>query len=513
MTSNHLKKEAQKGISIRWKLAVYMSLFVAVVLMVMWFFQVFLLSTFFRSVKKAEMEEAANKIVAKIGSDELEATVYSEAVDRSLCVRVFRIAQNEATEVINVDATGSNLIMFLSSERLAYFYNKAYDNNGSCFSQITFGGFEVDEEDFLDKLPFQDPNSTNRVPNKNIRMIYAKISQASDNDRYMILLDASIQPLNSTVQTLVTQYFWISSIILIVAAFMVVQLYRKISAPLVRMNESAKQLALGKYDAEFSGEGYLETRELADTLNYASHELSRLDRLQKELIANISHDLRTPLTMIKGYGEVMRDVPGENTPENVQVIIDETTRLSELVNDLLDLSKLQSGARSPVISAIDLTDTVREVMTRYDALTKHQGYHVEFFAEGTAWVAADRGMLLQVVYNLINNAINYTGEDKLVTVRQTVTDGKVRISVTDTGEGIAPDQMPLIWDRYYKVDKVHRRATIGTGLGLSIVKGILELHHAAYGVNSTIGVGSTFWFELPLITPPMPVPTQANTEE
>ena len=117
-------------------------------------------------------------------------------------------------------------------------------------------------------------------------------------------------------------------------------------------------------------------------------------------------------------------------------------------------------------------------------------------------VFADRGMILQVVYNLINNAINYTGKDLSVTVRQSVHDGKVRIEVRDTGAGIPADEIPLIWDRYYKVDKVHRIARIGTGLGLSIAKEILEVHNAAYGVDSEVGHGSSFWFELPVSAPP-----------
>jgi len=108
-------------------------------------------------------------------------------------------------------------------------------------------------------------------------------------------------------------------------------------------------------------------------------------------------------------------------------------------------------------------------------------------------------MILQVVYNLVNNALNYTGEDKKVQIKQTVEGGRVRVSVTDTGAGIAPEDIPYIWDRYYKVDKVHKRAVVGTGLGLSIVKGILESHDACYGVESVIDKGSTFWFELDAI--------------
>jgi signal transduction histidine kinase len=264
------------------------------------------------------------------------------------------------------------------------------------------------------------------------------------------------------------------------------------------MNNAAKELARGNYDADFSGKGYREINELAITLNYASKELAKTDKLQRELISNISHDLRTPLTMIKGYSEVMRDIPDENTPENIQVIIDETTRLSELVNDMLDLSKIQSGARKPDFEEFSITDTVKDTLVRYEKLIKQGGYRIEFDADRDAIVVADRGMILQVVYNLINNAINYTGSDKYVMVTQTCTEAGVRISVTDTGEGISPEDIGQIWERYYRVDKVHKRETIGTGLGLSIVKGVLEIHNANFGVDSREGEGSTFWFELQL---------------
>jgi signal transduction histidine kinase len=202
--------------------------------------------------------------------------------------------------------------------------------------------------------------------------------------------------------------------------------------------------------------------------------------------------------MIIGYSEVMRDLPGENTPENVQVIIDETERLAQLVNDLLDLSKLQAGSRQPAMEVFNLTELIEATMLRYEKLTQKDGYRVEYASDVSVDIRADRTMLLQVIYNLINNAINYTGDDKLVRVTQRLSEdgSRVRVSVTDSGVGIAPDQIPLIWDRYYKIDKVHRRAMIGTGLGLSIVKQILEAHRTTYGVESKLGEGSTFWFEM-----------------
>jgi signal transduction histidine kinase len=184
-------------------------------------------------------------------------------------------------------------------------------------------------------------------------------------------------------------------------------------------------------------------------------------------------------------------------------VIDETARLSELVNDLLDLSKIESGTGKFEVERFDLTAAVGEIICRYDRMKAVEDFKIEFEFDKNVNVCADRSMILQVIYNLISNAVNYSGEDKYVGVKQSVTmdipERKyVRISVIDHGEGIKKEDLPLIWDRYYKVDGVHRRATVGTGLGLSIVKKVLERHGAAYGVESAVGSGSVFWFELPV---------------
>ena len=196
---------------------------------------------------------------------------------------------------------------------------------------------------------------------------------------------------------------------------------------------------------------------------------------------------------------MMRDIPGEATRENCQTIIDEVARLSSLVNDLLEISKLQSGTLAPNITEFSITTMLKECIGTYSELAAAQGYDISFDFDRDTVISADMTMILQAVRNLINNALTFTGSDRTVRISQTVENGFVRISVTDTGDGIAPEKLRDIWERYYR-DSEHKRAANGTGLGLSIVKSVVKIHRGRYGVKSKVGFGSTFWIELPAKT-------------
>lgn len=291
---------------------------------------------------------------------------------------------------------------------------------------------------------------------------------------------------------------YITIIMLILALLLALIISKKISKPIIEINTAAKKLAKGDYNVKFVEGEYKEISELGNTLNYAAKELSINENLRRELIANISHDLRTPLTMITGYAEIMRDLPGENSQENIQIIIDEAKRLTSLVNDVLDISKLESGMQPLKLVEFNLTSSIKDILERYAKFTDQNGYTIRFIHDDDANIYADELRISQVIYNLVNNAITYTGKDKLIIVKQSCSESKVTIEIIDTGDGIPQDKLPYIWDRYYKVSKEHKRAAIGTGLGLSIVKTILDQHHAQYGVKSTVGQGSIFWFELAL---------------
>lgn len=282
------------------------------------------------------------------------------------------------------------------------------------------------------------------------------------------------------------------------ATLIAIIISKRISNPIEQINQSAKALAKGDYETEFHGRGFLEIKELSDILNTAALELSKVERLRRELMANISHDLRTLLAFIYSYAEMMHDFPHEVTSEQSQIIMDEAKRLTSLVNDMLDISCLETGITRLNKENYNLTERLRETINRMNRLVENKGYQLNFEYEEDVYIHADEVKITQAFYNLLINAITYSGDDKTVIVRQSVKGNAVKIEVIDHGEGIDQSDLPYIWERYYKVNKEHKRPIIGTGLGLSIVKKIIEMHNGKYGVESEVGKGSIFWFQLEL---------------
>ncbi|WP_020723495.1 sensor histidine kinase [Ruminococcus flavefaciens] len=305
-------------------------------------------------------------------------------------------------------------------------------------------------------------------------------------------------PVGATTDLIKRQLLLITVILIPLAFAISIYLSRRLALPIDRITASAENLAKGDFNTKFDGRGYLETKQLADTLTYAEKELSKVDTMQRDLIANVSHDLRTPLTMLKAYAEMIRDLSGDNPVkrnEHLEIIISETDRLALLVNDMLDLSKLESGKQKLNPSEFGISSKLSEIMDRFRGLSEKNGYKITFTPDEERTVYCDVVKIEQVIYNLINNAINYTGKDKKVFVRQINTEDGVIVEVEDTGDGIEEDKIKLIFDKYYRSEN-HKREVVGTGLGLSIVKAVLKMHNYDYGVKSTLGKGSTFWFKI-----------------
>ena len=466
---------SKRGIKIRWQIALGFGVFILVVALLLWGLQIALLGPFYRMIKTAEVLSTADNVERRLEDSDLNEQVGGLSYDLGVNILVS-------------DEMGTILSGWKASQRECLLDGlRSRSDLRGLFNDVNMrGGAQL--ETYASPFSYRNGERSQVI-------LYARISRTASGLNRMILVESEITPVDSTVDTLRVQLVAVTAIMVLLGSLLAFFIARKISRPVAAVNDSAKELARGNYNIHFAESGSREVAELAQTLNFAAQELSKVENLRRELLANVSHDLRTPLTMIRGYAEVMRDLPGENTPENVQIIIDETNRLTDLVNDLLDLSKLEAGAVSLSPMRFNLTNSIREILARYDKLAD---YSFPFIYGEDVFVVADELKISQVVYNLVNNAVTYAGEDKTVTLRQEIRGGTVRISVTDTGDGIPADKLKDIWERYYKVDKEHRRAQVGTGLGLSIVRNILQMHGGAYGVESVLGRGSTFWFELPL---------------
>lgn len=484
------KKERLKRVSIKWRLLLAFAGFTAVMLGVLWLLQVVFLDQFYKGIKTAEIRSASETVARQAFSEDVGTVLQNLVADNQICAMVL---SSNGLVIASADTLPDCLIHRMTSRDLFLLYNLAAENGGSFLAR--FGGDRREPAFTLDgKLQYIEKRES---------IVSVRLVEGSDGSQRVLLLNSSVSPVGATVRTLRIQLLLVTAVMLVVALLLAWWLSRKVAKPVIDINKSARSLSRGEY-TPYTGSGYREVMELDETLSRAAEDLARVEQLRRELLANISHDLRTPLTMITGYAEVMRDLPGENTPENVQIIIDESNHLTELVNDLLDLSKLQAGVVSLTLTRLNLTELVRSTLIRYQKLTEKNGYDLSFQADEEAWVEADRTRISQVIYNLINNALHYTGQSKVIRLRQTCTGGQVKLEVIDNGEGIPEDQLPLVWDRYYKLDKVHRRSAVGTGLGLSIVRSVLELHHAQYGVTSKVGEGSDFWFSLPQLPPDEP---------
>ena len=462
---------------------------VCLTVVLLWAAQTVFLGPVYKSMRKREVLRAADSLSAASDLSALVSEAEKLALSKSMCVIVL---SEGGKELVSEEGIGNCAIHNITRGGLGTLIALAENNGGEFMQAFVRDGYRS-EYTVID--PSRDESSLAGTES----VIFARILSPSDGwgEIRFLFLNAVITPDASTVSAMNLLLLLICISAFFLSLLFAYFLAKRISRPIVAIRDKAGKLAEGDYSVDFISGGALELTELGEALNRTEEELGRIDRLQKELVANISHDLKTPLTLISGYTEMMRDIPGENTPENLQTVLDETERLTSLVNDVLDLSKLRAGARTLEKRSFDLSSAVREEAGRYARFAEQKGYRILFRGEEGCSVFADRTLLMQAVYNLVNNAITYTGEDRTVSISVFRTGGEIRTEVTDSGEGIAPDKLEHIWERYYKVDTIHKRSAIGSGLGLSIVREIMDLHGGRYGVVTSPGEGSTFWFSLP----------------
>ena len=454
--------------------------FEVVVMAMLAFTYVFLIAlfpSFYSWMKTYEIEETFVKIRANWSNESVFEIINQQAAEKKMYIEI-NFPQTNYSYTAN-KLGGSLSLAVLAKSGFIKGINES--KNGKIYKN-----FRDDQE------------------NNSVLMMGSYIGSDRYNPEAYVFICNYLEPIGTTVSIFVRQFIIVGIIMMVLTVFMSAFFSAKISEPIIRINNSAKYLPQGKFDAKIEKNDFDEIKQLSSTLTTASKEIAKSDDLRRELMANISHDLRTPLTMIKAYAEMIRDLSGDNPEKrerHLKVIIDETDRLSSLVTDILDLSKLQAGVTELHREAFNFSQRLSSVISRFDIIKENQGICIDLEAEDDIVLFADKTKIEQVVYNLINNAVIYAGDDNKVIVRLYRTgDRKMRFEVEDHGEGISPENLPYIWDRYYKVSEraaTHKRAKMGSGIGLSIVKSVLEQHGFAFGAESNVGQGSKFWFEAP----------------
>ena len=323
------------------------------------------------------------------------------------------------------------------------------------------------------------------------------VGRLSADGQYGVIVSTSLAQITTAAEVLRTILGPVALVLLVLDLLLAVLFSRWFTSPIRKLSNGAQEIAAGNYDVAIRVEHHDEIGRLAEDFNHMAAEVKRSAQLEKDILANVSHDLRTPLTLIKGYAETVRDLTGDDDAkrtEQCNIIVDETDRLSTLVNSVMELSKVQSGAEKPSLVDFDMSELCFEVAGRYDALCDKNHWHLDLQADEACPVSADPAMMERVLHNLLGNAFHHIGSDGVVVLRAIPQQRGCRIEVEDHGPGIPPEDLPYLFDRYYRARQDSGRS--GTGLGLSITKAILQQHGFAFGVNSAVGQGSTFWFEM-----------------
>ncbi|MDF1618163.1 sensor histidine kinase [Petrocella sp. FN5] len=294
----------------------------------------------------------------------------------------------------------------------------------------------------------------------------------------------------------------ISLLVLLSATFISTYVYSKsISNTISELNDRVQAIANGDFSSHVVVSTDNEIGQLANNINHMASELEKLEDMRKDFIANISHDFRSPLTSIKGFVQAILDntIPYERQGKYLNIVLDETERLTKLTNDILLLTKMENNTVQLNKTHYDLHQDIRKILFQFEQ--KILDKHIDFtllIDQQELFVFADMNQIQRVLTNLIDNAIKFCSPEDTIIVETTVLIGKVEVRIKDSGPGISEEDIKYIWDRFHKADRSRGKDKKGIGLGLSIVREIIKAHNEKIDVYSQEGKGTTFVFTLPL---------------
>lgn len=334
----------------------------------------------------------------------------------------------------------------------------------------------------------------------------------SDSFSGAVRFISSLKGIDTQIIGFIVLVLLVYAIALFFVALSGVFFIQTIVSPVRKINDAAKQFAEGDFSVRIDAEGIEEDEitELAESINGMIEEVSATDKLKNDFISTVSHELRTPLTAIKGWAEMLKELDGEDrelSRRGTEVIINESEHLSRLVEELLDFSRMQSGRMSLKLEKIDVLAELDEAIFVFKERSKRDGIELTYSVpEIPAPMMADPSRIKQVFVNILDNAFKYSNQGDTVNVKAVVDEGSLAIFVSDSGCGIAPEDLPNIKKKFYKANLEVR----GSGIGLAVVDEIIKLHNGALEINSELGVGTTVAIVLPVEKVTVEAPSLIN---
>ena len=314
-----------------------------------------------------------------------------------------------------------------------------------------------------------------------------------------VIIHSSMQDLHDSCDSLLNISYLTLLILFLLSLIILLFFTEMVYLPLRKITHATEQYAIGNFRYEFQVDSEDEIGYLAASLAYMASEVAKSEDNQKRLVANISHDFRSPLTSMRGYLEAMQDgtIPPELHEKYIGVVLNETDRLTKLTNSLLTLNNLNTQGMILDRTNFDINPVIKNTAASFEGTCRSKFITIELVLTGEQmYVNADMVKIQQVLYNLVDNAIKFSHKNSSIKIETIEKSNKLLVSVKDNGIGIPKDSLKLIWNRFYKTDLSRGKDKKGTGLGLSIAKEIIQTHNENINVVSTEGVGTEFIFTL-----------------
>ncbi len=333
-------------------------------------------------------------------------------------------------------------------------------------------------------------------------LLYVAVPVYTESGIWVVRAARSLAAIDDLLQQVFHALVPVTFMLIFAIFLLSIYVYRKINPPLYEIRQGAERFARGEFQRKLPEYQIKEISELAHAMNQMAAKLDRLENLRREFVANVSHELKTPVTTIKGFTETLIEGARNNPKELdrfLDIILRQTDRLSNIIDDLLTLSKLESAPLSEVL-ALDWYDLCEIIeSSREVCLSRAEKKDITVIAECNSpiRVKVDNSLLQQAIVNLVDNAIKYSSENTTVRIEVRFEVRHVCIDIIDEGPGIMEEHFPRLFERFYRADKARSRRLGGTGLGLAIVKHIANVHQGEVKVSSSVGQGSTFSILLP----------------